>query len=233
MDITASNKALAGLAGYATAIPKFIGALTMVCGLMACGVSDRIGKQVNDTWAGDMLHADNEQVVLTSDGGNQLNPDATGAPLSVVLRVYQLKALERFASASADGLWHAPDQVLGNSLIESDELTVLPGLGHVDRWPLNKAARYVGVAAFFRENADERWKVAFDANALRKDGILFSSNGMRVLVDRNEVMATRGIDVLGKPKALELSAESLKSPGLQDTAGPLTSMSKTPLESIE
>ncbi|MBA1245057.1 type VI secretion system lipoprotein TssJ [Pseudomonas japonica] len=207
--------------------------MALVCGLMACGVSDRIGKQVDGTWAGDMLHADNEQVVLTSDGGDQLNPDATGAPLSVVLRVYQLAALERFASASADGLWHMPNQVLGNSLIENHELTVLPGLGQVDKWPLNKAARYVGVAAFFRENTDARWKVAFDANSLRKDGILFSSNGMRVLVNRNEVMATRGIDVLGKPKALEPSAESLKSSGPHDTAGPLTSISKTPLESIE
>lgn len=174
--------------------------------LTGCGVTDRIGKRMDESWAADML-ADSEKVILTSDGGNQLNPDASGTPLSVVMRVYQLSTLERFASTDADTLWHQPAKALGDTLVESREITLLPGLGQIDQWPLNKGARYVGVAAFFRDDDSGRWKVAFDADSLRKDGIWFSSNGLRVLVDNTDITALRGVDVLNKPPtAAQLAA---------------------------
>ncbi|ANY86649.1 MULTISPECIES: type VI secretion system lipoprotein TssJ [Pseudomonas] len=170
--------------------------------LAGCGVTDRIGKRMEDSWAADML-ADSEKVILTSDGGNELNPGADGKPLSVVMRVYQLTDLERFASADADTLWDAPGKALGNTLVEAREITLLPGMGQIDQWPLAKSARYVGVAAFFRDEQDARWKVAFDANSLRKDGIWFSSDGLRILVDNTAITAMRGVDVLNKPPTAE------------------------------
>ncbi|RAU47853.1 MULTISPECIES: type VI secretion system lipoprotein TssJ [unclassified Pseudomonas] len=170
--------------------------LAMLLALTACGITERAGKRVDDTWAGDMLFGDKEKVILTSDGGNQLNPDESGKPLSVVLRVYQLTALERFASTDPDSLWSDPQKALGNTLIDSQEITLLPGMGQNNQWPLNKATGYVGVAAFFRSEEKSQWKVAFDANSLRKDGIWFSSDGLRVLVDNNQVVAVRGADVL-------------------------------------
>ncbi|MFJ3485571.1 type VI secretion system lipoprotein TssJ [Pseudomonas sp. NPDC090202] len=192
--------------------------VTLAVALTACGITDRASKRVDDTWAGDMLFGDKEKVILTSDGGNQLNPDETGKPLSVVLRVYQLTALERFASIDADSLWEDPQKALGNTLIDSQEITLLPGIGQVDQWPLNKAASYVGVAAFFRSEDKSRWKVAFDANSLRKDGIWFSSDGLRVLVDNNQVQALRGADVLNKPPT---EAQLAKQNGVPATPAPL------------
>ncbi|EJM72164.1 type VI secretion system lipoprotein TssJ [Pseudomonas sp. GM55] len=194
------------------ALAKCLTAVAMMAVLSACGVTDRVGKRVDNTWAGDMLFGDNEKVILTSDGGNQLNPDASGKPLSVVLRVYQLTSLERFASVDADSLWDDPQKALGNTLIENREITLLPGMGQVDKWPLNKAAGYVGVAAFFRNDENSRWKVAFDANSLRKDGIWFSSDGLRVLVDNNTVSAVSGVDVLDKPKTREQLAKAAALP---------------------
>lgn len=183
--------------------------LVVATALAACGVTDRASKRVDDTWAGDMLFGDKEKLILTADGGNQLNLDATGKPLSVVMRVYQLTTLERFASIDADTLWDNPQQALGNTLVESQEITLLPGLGQVDQWPLQPAAQYVGVAAFFRNDENSRWKVAFDARSLRKDGIWFSSEGLRVLVDNNQVLAARGVDVLNKPPTeAQLSASN-------------------------
>ncbi|MCP1418434.1 type VI secretion system protein VasD [Pseudomonas laurylsulfativorans] len=199
-----------------TALAKGLTAVAMIAVLSACGVTDRVGKRVDDTWAGDMLFDDNEKVILTSDGGNQLNPDASGTPLSVVLRVYQLTSLERFASVDADSLWDDPQKALGNTLIENREITLLPGMGQVDKWPLNKAAGYVGVAAFFRNDENSRWKVAFDANSLRKDGIWFSSDGLRVLVDNNTVAAVSGVDVLNKPKTEEQLAKATALPDPPD-----------------
>ncbi|KQZ78754.1 type VI secretion system lipoprotein TssJ [Pseudomonas sp. Root562] len=198
-----------------TALAKCLTAVAVMLALTACGVTDRVSKRVDDTWAGDMLFDDSEKVILTSDGGNQLNPDASGKPLSVVLRVYQLTSLERFSSVDADSLWDDPQKALGNTLIENREITLLPGMGQVDKWPLNKAAGYVGVAAFFRSEENSRWKVAFDANSLRKDGIWFSSDGLRVLVDNNTVSAVSGVDVLNKPKTEEQLAKAYTLPDQQ------------------
>ena len=182
----------------------------LLVALAGCGVTDRIGKRMEDSWAADML-ADSEKVILTSDGGNQLNPDADGKPLSVVMRVYQLTDLERFAATDAETLWDAPQKALGNTLVETREITLLPGIGQIDQWPLAKNARYVGVAAFFRDEQDARWKVAFDANSLRKDGIWFSSDGLRVLVDNTEISAMRGVDVLNKPPTADQLAAAQKA----------------------
>ena len=206
------DKRYSGKRPEKTALAKRLTALAMMAVLSACGVTDRVGKRVDNTWAGDMLFEDNEKVILTSDGGNQLNPDASGKPLSVVLRVYQLTSLERFASVDADSLWDDPQKALVNTLIENREITLLPGMGQVDKWPLNKAAGYVGVAAFFRTDENSRWKVAFDANSLRKDGIWFSSDGLRVLVDNNMVSAVSGVDVLNKPKTEEQLAKASALP---------------------
>ena len=206
------DKRYSGKRPEKTALAKCLTALAMMAVLSACGVTDRVGKRVDNTWAGDMLFDDQEKVILTSDGGNQLNPDASGQPLSVVLRVYQLTSLERFASVDADTLWDDPQKALGNTLIENREITLLPGMGQVDKWPLNKATGYVGVAAFFRTDENSRWKVAFDANSLRKDGIWFSSDGLRVLVDNNTVSAVSGVDVLNKPKTEEQLAKASALP---------------------
>ncbi|MEN5028633.1 type VI secretion system lipoprotein TssJ [Pseudomonas sp. Ps21-P2] len=208
-------------AGWATRVTL----LTVVMALTACGITDRASKRVDDTWAGDMLFGDKEKVILTADGGNQLNPDESGRPLSVVLRVYQLTALERFASIDADSLWDNPQQALGNTLIDSQEITLLPGMGQIDQWPLNTATGYVGIAAFFRSDEKSHWKVAFDANSLRKDGIWFSSDGLRVLVDNNHVLAVRGNDVLNKPQTEAQFAKSNVMP----TAEPAANAGNPPL----
>ncbi|AZF13687.1 type VI secretion system lipoprotein TssJ [Pseudomonas sp. R3-18-08] len=187
------------------ALAACVVALAMTALLSGCGVTDRIGKRADDTWMGDMFYSDNEKVILNTYAGNQLNLDADGKPLSVVVHVYQLSALERFASGSADDLYATPKQTLGNTLIDEREIILLPGMGQTDTWPLNKATRYVGVAGFFRSDEDSQWKVAFDATSLRKDGIWFSSDGVRVLADFYSVQAVGGVDVLNTPRTAEPS----------------------------
>ncbi|ARA83539.1 type VI secretion system lipoprotein TssJ [Pseudomonas ficuserectae] len=179
---------------------RYLGVLIMLLGLTACGITDRVGKRVDDTWAGDMLFSSDEKIVLTVDGGNQLNPNTSGMPLSVVTRVYQLTSLDKFNSADSNTLLDHPEQVLGNTVLDTRELVVLPGMGQVQTWPLAKEARYIAVAAFFRDDSGGRWKMAFNADAFRKDGILFSSEGGRVLLDVNRISAERGQDVLQMPE---------------------------------
>ncbi|MDB6141980.1 MAG: hypothetical protein JWP80_1024 [Pseudomonas sp.] len=186
-------------------VGRIVSVLVLVFGLSACGVTDRVGKKVGDTWAGDMLFSSDAEVVLTVDGGNDLNLDESGKPLSVVVRMYQLTTLERYVSVNSEHLWETPEAALGGTLLDVRELTLLPGMGQIERWPLVANAQYIGVAAFFRSGIDSRWKVAFAADAFRKDGIWFSSEGGRVLVDQNTVSVERGVDVLTVPRTQDIA----------------------------
>ncbi len=164
--------------------------------LSACGVTDRAGKKMGDSWMNDMMFSSPDRLRMTIDGGNLLNVGADGQPLSVVVRVYQLSRLEPFAAASADALWGAPQQTLGSTMLNARELTVLPGIGQIENWPLGDATRFVGVAAFFQGPSRQPWKIAYAADSLRKDGLWFSPDGVRVVLDGSGVMAARGVDVL-------------------------------------
>ncbi len=191
---------------------RILGVLIMASALGACGITDRVGKRVDDTWAGDMLFSSDEKVVLIIDGGNQLNPDVTGTPLSVVARVYQLTSLDRFIASDADTLLDHPEQALGETVLDTREIVVLPGIGNVQGWPLAKQARYVAVAAFFRDESGGRWKMAFNADAFRKDGIFFSPEGGRVLLNLNQITAERGQDVLQLPAQQAVATQQPAQP---------------------
>ena len=56
----------------------------------------------------------------------RLNPDESGAPLSVVVRVYQLRNRERFDRADFRALWRNDEKELAGDLLERREVTVYP-----------------------------------------------------------------------------------------------------------
>lgn len=198
-----------------------IGILVLLAlGLSACGVTDRAGKKMGDSWVSDMMFSSPDRLRMTIDGGNQLNVGSQGKPLSVVVRVYQLSRLEAFVAASAEALWEAPQQTLGATVLDARELTVLPGIGQVEDWPLAESTQFVGVAAFFHEPTQEPWKLAFAADSLRMDGLWFSPDGVRVLLDGSSVIAARGKDVLGSDvRWSDSGSDTFEAvPGLSESA---------------
>jgi len=145
--------------------------------ISGCGVSGRIGKQLDGT-VGDILFDQEERVTVVLNAEEDLNPDTEGNPLSVVVRIYQLDSLTAFNAASADELWHSSDDALGDSLLSEREVVVLPGEVALDSAAMAQRAAYVAVVAFFRQMPDQRWRLVFDAAAMRKDGILTSPDGV-------------------------------------------------------
>src|SRR5687768_7751648 len=57
---------------------------------------------------------------------HRLNPDESGAPLSVIVRVYQLKNRDRFDRADFRALWKSDEKVLEGDLLDRREVTVYP-----------------------------------------------------------------------------------------------------------
>src|SRR6188508_194117 len=69
-----------------------------------------------------------KDVRITLLPSDRLNPDESGAPLSVIVRVYQLRNRERFERADFRALWKNDEKILEGDLLERREITVYPDI---------------------------------------------------------------------------------------------------------
>lgn len=105
--------------------------------------------------------------------GPQLNANEERKPLSLVVRIYQLRAVQSFqaltyAQAMSPQL---TEETLGTDLIAVKEVVLLPGKRYEFKPRLPGDAQAIGVVGLFHTPASGRWKLAFDAPASLKDGI--------------------------------------------------------------
>lgn len=87
-----------------------------------------------------------------------LNPDASGRPSPVVVRVYELRSSSIFENADFFSLYEEEAATLGPDLIAHDEMEIQPGQGLKYDKALDPATRYVGVIAAFRDLENARWR---------------------------------------------------------------------------
>jgi type VI secretion system protein VasD len=99
-----------------------------------------------------------KQMNLTIAARSALNQDTRGVSLPVVLRIYQLKDDKPFATATYAQLL-AGDDALKAATLWSQDLTLGPGQTLKVSEPMDEAANYVGVAAFFRDTGNTEWSV--------------------------------------------------------------------------
>lgn len=93
--------------------------------------------------------------------GERLNPDADGRSLPTRVRVYQLRSTASLEAASFEEVWHAPEETLGEELLEGTELTVFPASETARPVEPNPDARYIAAVAIFREPAGRSWSSVF------------------------------------------------------------------------
>jgi type VI secretion system protein VasD len=86
------------------------------------------------------------------------NPDPTGRPSPVVVRVYQLKGEAAFAGADFFGLFDDEQRVLGPELINRAEYVLTPSERRTVEVPVSRDARFVGAIAAFRDIRNAEWR---------------------------------------------------------------------------
>lgn len=94
----------------------------------------------------------------TMDVQPAVNPDSRGRPSPVVVRVYALKSLAAFSSASFFSLYGKDKETLGAELIDSEELQLLPGDKRDFRREYSPETRYLAVFAAFRDVEHAHWR---------------------------------------------------------------------------
>ena len=96
-----------------------------------------------------------EDIALHVHPAKNLNPDRAGLPRSVVVRVYQLGDARAFSSSSFERLWAGAAE----GLPTPEQLIALPGRNQDHALPRDPTARYLAIAANFRErDGDSGWR---------------------------------------------------------------------------
>jgi type VI secretion system protein VasD len=86
------------------------------------------------------------------------NPDGTGRPSPVVVRVYQLKTDAAFKGAEFFALFDDDQKVLGPEMITRDEYVLAPSEKKSIDVSVSKETRFVGALAAFRDIRNAQWR---------------------------------------------------------------------------
>lgn len=121
---------------------------------------------------------------MTLAASADANPDATGRPSPVVVRVYQLKTDAAFNAAEFFALFDDDQKVLGQELISRDEFVLAPSERRTIDVTLSGETRFVGALAAFRDIRNSQWRGLIPA----------PSKGLTVGVERARVVLSVAAD---------------------------------------
>lgn len=86
-----------------------------------------------------------------------LNSVATGSPLPVVVRIYQLSDDAAFKSAGFRDMWKRDAEILGSALLSSKEIVMQADSKEKITLPLNEKTKFVAGFAIFRNPDTAKW----------------------------------------------------------------------------
>ena len=113
------------------------------------------------------------EIALSLHPGKNLN-EVSGNAAAVVTKIYHLKNIETWSRLSMEQLIsdEATKAALGDDLIATREVTLLPGRPYETTEKVPNTASYLGIATLFHSPAPNRWKYAFDAEEAEDTGIV-------------------------------------------------------------
>ena len=97
-------------------------------------------------------------VKLTVRAAADVNPDAQSRPSPIVVRIYQLKDDATFKDAEFFALYDKEEGTLAASMISRQEFEVAPGAEKVVDYQVSLDARFLGVAAAYRNIRNSVWR---------------------------------------------------------------------------
>jgi len=106
---------------------------------------------------------------FTFAAATDTNPDGTGRPSPVVVRIYQLRASTAFGAAEFFALYDDEMKVLGPELIGRDEFVLAPDERRTVELAISGEAKFVGVVAAFRDIRNAQWRLVVPA-PIRNNG---------------------------------------------------------------
>jgi type VI secretion system protein VasD len=118
------------------------------------------------------------KAAMTVAANADVNPDASGRPSPVVVRVYQLRTDGAFKQAEFFALFDDEEKALGQELISRDEFVLAPSEKRTLDVAVADETRYVGVLAAYRDIRNAQWRALIPA----------PRTGLSVAVERARVV---------------------------------------------
>ena len=145
----------------------------------------------------------NKKVTLRIHAGDTLNSDTTGRSLSLVAKVYRLKAIEPFLQTPYDSFKDLPGGKATpiEGVVEVREIVLTPGQKYEVIESVPSDVTHLAVVALFRAPDDKRWRFAFDVKGAAATGITIGMHGCAMSVSE------------GRP--LNAAPESLRLAGVR------------------
>lgn len=120
---------------------------------------------------------------MTIAASADANPDSSGRPSPIVVRVYQLKTDAAFTASEFFPLFDDEQKVLGAELISRDEYVLAPAEQRTIDVALSGETRYVGAIAAFRDIRNAQWRVLVPTP---RKGLTVAVEKARIVVNPSE-----------------------------------------------
>lgn len=121
-------------------------------------------------------------MTLSMAGLPNVNPDSTGRPSPVLIKMYELKSEPVFKQAEMLPLFEDPTGVLGPDMVAFDEITLVPGEAKTIVYEPSPETRFVGILACFRDSGKGPWKVIKTVNPEKSSKIALELNGSSLIL---------------------------------------------------
>lgn len=123
--------------------------------------------------------------------GDQLNLSSSGKPLSLVVKIYVLRANEKFKGMTYPQITSGEQEreVLGEELISVREIVLLPGKSYDITLKVPGDATTIGVVGMFRTPYQARWKLAFDNKLSFDNGITVGAHACAFSASKGALVA--------------------------------------------
>lgn len=121
-------------------------------------------------------------LALSAVAAADLNPDDTGRPSPLVLRVYALRSLAEFDKADFFALYDRDEQVLAADLVKRDEIIIQPGRTVTLEREFTPDVKFVAVLGAFRDVTRAKWRASAEIPAGAQGVLIVKADASSVSV---------------------------------------------------
>jgi type VI secretion system protein VasD len=143
-----------------------------------------------------------EEYAIKSTADAFVNRDASGKPLSVVVRLYQLKGTNGFSRMSFDAVarGQSETELFPGEWVATNEMVLIPGATQASTDKLLPETQYIGGVAFFRSPDTQGWRFLVDARTVRNEGLNFTTKDCYFILIQPEPEPLSGQTAGNTPK---------------------------------
>jgi len=117
-------------------------------------------------------------LTLNVIGGADQNPDPSGKPTPVVVRLFELNGTAKFERSDVFALTEREQQTLGSESQGSEEFVLRPGETRMVTRELKKGVQFLGIAVLFRDIDQSHWRAVSQVAASGPSKLTLKISGL-------------------------------------------------------